>query len=79
MWSQRDTPAMGPPKNQKGVRVWTGTRLIELESHEFVSRRLALFGCARPTASPRVAYGQRSPVLSDIHGRSRGGRRSGRI
>ena len=38
MWSQRDTPAMGPPKNQKGVRVWTGTRLIELESHEFVSR-----------------------------------------
>jgi len=27
---------MGPPKNQKGVRVWTGTRLIELESHELI-------------------------------------------
>ena len=39
IWSVGDRPAMGPPKNQKGVRVWTGTRLIELESHIWSNKR----------------------------------------
>ena len=39
IWSRGSRPAMGPPKNQKGVQVWTGTRLIELESHELIGLR----------------------------------------
>ena len=44
---------MGPPKNQKGVRVWTGTRLIELESHVWSNNG--------PSALPRERF---SPLPS---------------
>ena len=57
MWSQRDTPAMGPPKNQKGVRLWTGTRLIELESHELICGEEAdAVAALRGVSSKTAAY-----------------------
>ena len=52
IWSVGDRPAMGPPKNQKGVRVWTGTRLIELESHELIK------------SGERTSSDQRQPGLT---------------